>query len=280
MNYFDFNDLFIFDLANNHHGDCRHGLKIIKMVGQICQFMGIRGVLKFQFREIESFIHPSYKNNGNYKNITRFTKTYLSQDSFRILIQEVKNQNLLTMVTPFDELSVDILLEMDVNLVKIASCSADDYPLLEKISQNNCKPIVISTGGLDHNQLNRIVNFFRNKKFNFAIMHCISIYPTPDHQLFLNHIEYLKYQFPDITIGFSTHEYPDNVSAIQIAYAKGARIFERHVGIKTDKYPLNDYSSTSDQIKNWILAYKKAVNICGNSKKRLVSLEEKNLYLS
>jgi N-acetylneuraminate synthase len=59
-------------------------------------------------------------------------------------------------------------------------------------------------------------------------------------------------------IGFSTHEEPDNMAAIQIAYAKGARIFERHIGVPTKTISLNAYSSTPEQIDRWIEAWKVA----------------------
>ena len=58
---FDFNDLFIFDLANNHQGSVDHALKIIKDIGSVVKAQGVRGVFKFQFRQLETFIHPHQK---------------------------------------------------------------------------------------------------------------------------------------------------------------------------------------------------------------------------
>ena len=40
-------------------------------------------------------------------------------------------------------------------------------------------------------------------------------------------------------IGWSTHEDQNNVYPVSIAYSKGARIFERHIGINTNnKYKI------------------------------------------
>ena len=39
-------------------------------------------------------------------------------------------------------------------------------------------------------------------------------------------------RYRNVAIGWSTHEDQDNVAAVQIAYAKGARLFERHVGLE------------------------------------------------
>ena len=61
MHDFDFNGLFTYDLANNHQGDLEHGLNIVKAVGEVTRKAGVRGTLKFQFRHLETFIHPDYK---------------------------------------------------------------------------------------------------------------------------------------------------------------------------------------------------------------------------
>ena len=50
------------------------------------------------------------------------------------------------MVTPFDEASVDLALEHEVDILKVASCSALDWPLLERIAAAG-KPVICSTGG-------------------------------------------------------------------------------------------------------------------------------------
>ena len=76
-------------------------------------------------------------------------------------------------------------------------------------------------------------------------MHCVRRgIPTGKENLELNQIDVLKQRYAGAPIGFSTHEHPDNVAAIQIAVGKGAVVFERHVGVKTEQYAVNAYSST------------------------------------
>jgi N-acetylneuraminate synthase len=50
---------------------------------------------------------------------------------------------------------------------------------------------------------------------------------------------------------------------MMIAYAKGARTFERHIDIKTDDKPFAPYCSTPEQIAVWFQAFKKAREMCG-----------------
>jgi N-acetylneuraminate synthase len=262
MNNFDFNQLFTYDMANNHQGDLEHGLNIINAIGKVSKNAGVRGALKFQFRQLDTFIHPDYKQKKDVKHIPRFMETALTKDQYKQLTRTVIDNGMYTMCTPFDEESVDIILDLGINIIKVASCSATDRPLLERIASAN-RPVIASTAGLSMPKIDRLVSFFETRKVDFALMHCVAIYPTPNDKLNLNQIDVLKERFPHIPIGFSTHEDPNDYLPIRIAYAKGARIFERHVGMQTKKHKLNKYSSGPEQVAKWIEAYKEAVASCG-----------------
>jgi len=273
MEKFDFNGLFTYDLANNHQGDFEHGLNIINAMGEISRKAGVRGALKFQFRQLETFIHPEYKQKKDVKHIPRFMETALTKDQYRQYCQAIIDNGMHTMCTPFDEESVDIILDLGIEIIKIASCSATDRPLLERIAEAN-RPVVISTAGLSMPKIDRLVSFFETRNVAFALMHCVAIYPTPNDQLNLNQIGILKKRFPNIPIGFSTHEDPDDYNPIRVAYAKGATIFERHVGMQTKKHKLNAYSSNPAQVAKWVEAYKETAALCGGDHKSPATPEE------
>jgi Sialic acid synthase len=273
MHDFDFNGLFTYDLANNHQGDLEHALTIINAVGEVNRQAAVRGALKFQFRHLDTFIHPDYKQRKDVKHIPRFMETALTKPQYEVLTEAVIKNGLHTMCTPFDEESVDAILDLDIEIIKVASCSAGDRPLLERITQVN-KPVIVSTAGLSMDKIDRLVSFLESKNMHFALMHCVAIYPTPNDKLGLNQIDVLKERFPHVPIGFSTHEEPDNYAAIQIAFAKGARLFERHVGLETKKYTMNSYSSKPEQLARWITAYKQAVEACGGEHRIPASPDE------
>jgi quercetin dioxygenase-like cupin family protein len=48
-----------------------------------------------------------------------------------------------------------------------------------------------------------------------------------------------------------------------MAIAKGATVFEKHIGVPTDAYPLNNYSATPEQVGAWLAAAAQAYAICG-----------------
>ncbi len=261
-NDFQFKDIFIYDLANNHQGDLDHAKSVITEVGRVNREAGVRGALKFQFRQLDSFIHPDFQGRTDHKYVKRFSETRLSVDEFRKLVPVVREAGMLTMSTPFDEESVDLICDMDLDIIKIASCSANDRPLIEKIALVN-KPVIVSTAALRIDEIDWLVNYLESKRVHFAMMHCVAIYPTPDDQLQLDQIRLLRERYRGIDVGWSTHEDPDNTSAIQIAYALGARLFERHVGLNTDTTKLNAYSSTPQQLANWLASYHAVKSMIG-----------------
>ena len=280
VNKFDFNNLFVLDLANNHQGSVDHGLKIIKECGKMVRRHNIRAAIKFQFRQYDTFIHPDHFEGSDNIHIPRFLSTQLKLEEWKKLYDAVKKEGMLTMCTPFDNESVPIIVDMEFDIIKVASCSAKDWPLLEEISKAML-PIIASTGGLDLENVDDIVSFFSHRGNELALMHCVSIYPIPTKDFHLNHIDTLIDRYRGHTIGWSTHENQDEVAPVQIAMAKGARMFERHIGYETADIKLNLYSSTPEQLDAWFKAYSYAKDLCGLNTKDLgkptTDIEKKSL---
>lgn len=268
--------LFVFEMANNHMGDVKHGLKIIRSISDVSKNFDFDFAFKFQYRNIETFIHPDYKGRADLKYVKRFSETKLSEEEFLTLKKEAENFGFMTMCTPFDESSVDLLVKHNFDILKIASASCNDWPLLEKIVATK-KPIIISTGGVKLENIDKVVSFFQHRNKQFALMHCVGEYPVSQNYLQLNQIDLLKNRYPKIAIGFSTHEEPDNFEAIKIAVAKGAKIFEKHIGVKTEKYELNAYSATPEQIQKWLQSAKEAYEMCGGASDERKYFSEKEL---
>ena len=244
MKYNFFNNLLVLDLANNHFGDINHAKKIVSDFSKIIKKKKLKATIKFQFRNLETFIHKDYINSDE-KYVKRFLSTKLSNDNFKNLYSHIKKNNLLTSCTPFDEKSVDLIEKMKFDIIKIASVSSIDFNLLERVSRNKI-PKIISTGGKSLEEIDKIVSFFKKKKQIFALMHCVAIYPSENETLQISFIKNLIQRYGNVPIGWSTHEKPNEFLPAALAYASGARIFEKHIGINSKKYKLNDYSITPE----------------------------------
>lgn len=262
--YSIFDDLHIFEMANNHQGDLEHGQSIVRAMSKAAHGAGVRAAVKLQYRDLDTFIHPDYlteEGRKKVKHIERFLSTRIEKGHFKKLIDSIQAEGMLAVVTPFDEASVDWCIEHDVDIIKVASCSADDWPLLGKIIEPK-KPIIVSTGGQSIADIDNLYSFFSHRGASFALLHCVGLYPTPPELQSLDVIDRMQRRFPDVAIGYSGHEAPDDLDVVKIAIAKGARILERHVGVPTDKIALNAYSMNPSQTEAWLAAAAKARILC------------------
>lgn len=260
-----FDDLFVFEMANNHQGSLEHGLKIIQAMGKITRQYGIKAAVKFQYRNLENLIHPDFLNRDDVKHVPRFRSTRLTKMQSYTLMTAVHDEGMIAMCTPFDEPSVSDILDHGYDIVKVASCSADDWPLLEAIAATR-KPVICSTGGKTIDDIDNVVSFFTHRGVDFALLHCVGIYPTPDDALQMDFIDRLRKRYRYIPVGYSGHEAPENTEVAMVAIAKGASILERHVGVPTEEITLNKYSMTPEQTEAWVKAALRARAICSRGK--------------
>jgi sialic acid synthase SpsE len=270
-----FNDLFVLELANNHLGNVNRGLKIIDQFSQVVRFNNVRAAIKLQFRDVDHFIHKNFRSRDDIRYIKKTIATKMSWDNYATLVNAIKKAGCIPMATPFDEFSVDICVKLNLPIIKIASSDINDWILIEKIATTQ-KPCIVSTGGSSLKDMDDLVSFFKKRKIPLAINHCVSIYPSEDFELELAQIDFLKNRYPNNVIGFSTHEYNSWDISLSIAYAKGARTFERHIDIDDGVAPVSPYCSLPSQVDQWFKTYKKAKEMCGNSSsaRRIVSAKE------
>ena len=271
-----FENLFVLELANNHWGDVERGLKIVRDFATVARVNSVKTAIKLQFRDVDSFIHPSFKGYTESRYIKKTESTKLSIDEFKLLIDEIKKCGCIPMATPFDEASADLCGVFDLPIIKIASSDIATWPLLERVAKLK-KPVIISTGGANEKRIDDCVKFFENRNIPLAINHCVSLYPSQDSELEINQIDYLKSRYSNHIIGFSTHEMTDWTNSMLLSYAKGARTWERHIDIDYNDVPVSPYCSQPHQIDEWYRAFHKAVEMCGgtNDSRRVVSAKER-----
>lgn len=274
-----FEDLFVLEMTNNHQGNVQRGIDIIREHSRIVRFNNVRAAIKLQFRNLDTFVHRDFKERTDIYYIRRIFETRLSHDEYADLVENIRKNGCIPMATPFDEKSVDLCVEFEMPIIKVASADGNDWLLLEKIAKTK-KPVVVSTGGVSLKDLDDLVLFFENRNVPLALNHCVAGYPTEDHEMELDQIDYLQKRYPSHPIGLSSHEYHDWTSSMFIAYGKGVRLFERHVDIDTDGFKIAKYSSLPSQIDTWFKAFQKARQMCGTAREtRRIPIEKEVTYL-
>jgi sialic acid synthase SpsE len=270
-----FQELFVLEMANNHWGKLERGLRIIADFAQVVRFNNVRATIKLQFRDVDSFIHKDFKTRNDVRYIKKTLDTKLTKSEIKTLVKSISDHGCLTSATPFDEASVDLCEELNLDIIKLASSDINDWFLIERIAKTR-KPVSFSTGGSSLKGVDDLVKYFSNRSIPFAINHCVSLYPSDDSDLDLNQLDFLRTRYPGTTIGLSTHEFTSWDNSMLIAYSKGARTFERHIDIDDGGIPVSPYCSLPHQIDTWFRAFKKAKEMCGScsTERRFVPAKE------
>ena len=140
---------------------------------------------------------------------------------------------------------------MGVNGFKIGSGECNNLPLIDFISKYK-KPIILSTGMNDISKIKKSVEIIKKNKCQFAILHCVSLYPTPYEKLNLNRMKKLKKIYPNNPVGLSDHTL--GIHASLAAVSLGANIIEKHF-TSSKKWPGPDIPISID--KNDLRSLKK-----------------------
>ena len=146
----------------------------------------------------------------------------LDLEVYKRLKKYAESLGLIFFATAFDLQSLDFLLDLGVGIIKIASHSVTNGPLLKKIADQKLS-VICSLGATTLKEKDYAFNLLQHNPL--VLMHCVSAYPTPDHMAFLDTIAYYKerYQRP---VGFSSHEVGIDISFASVGM--GACMIERH----------------------------------------------------
>ena len=218
----------IAEVGQNHQGNVDLAVEYVQKFSNAGA-----DAIKFQVRNNRE-LFSEQKYNSIYNSTNAFADTYGAHREFLELnpseIEAVKNECLKCkvdfMATAFDQYSLELLLEIGVDVLKVASFDLGNLKLLDKFSKAQ-KPVVLSTGGGNLEHLSHSIELMLKHTDDIAILHCVSEYPCPAERLGLDRISELIRIYPNLTIGLSDH-FSGTLSG-PIGYMKGARVFEKHV---------------------------------------------------
>lgn len=186
--------------------------------------------VKFQKSNLEEKFTESALNRP-YNSANAFGATYgdhkrhleFSCDQMRSLKEYSELIGLDFGVSPMDPLSIKEMIEMKPDFIKIGSGDTNNFPMLRTVADCGL-PVIISTGMQKQSTIERAVEIIQQKTDNFAVLHCISSYPTEVQDINLKQMLRLKKQYP--VVGYSGHElgFFPSLAAVYL----GARIIERH----------------------------------------------------
>ena len=267
----------IAEVGVNHEGSMATAKRLVDEAKE-----GGAHAVKFQSYKAETLASkhsPAYWDTTKEPTESQFD-LFKKHDSFwKEEMQELKNYcdkvGIEFMSTPFDVESAEFLNEM-MDVFKISSSDITNKPFIEYICSFE-KPIILSTGASDLEEVHDAVNWIKPFDVPLALLHCVLNYPTADKNANLGMIIGLKEAFPNNIIGYSDHTLPKDMKVCEMATLLGSVIIEKH--FTHDKsLPGNDHYHAMDKedLKKFNANLETAFKILGNFKIEALADEEKS----
>lgn len=238
--------LLIAEIGNNHEGDAALALEMADAA-----IDAGAGAVKIQIIDPVRLV-----NRSQAERIAQLERYRLPLDVFIDMGRRVQAKGGLFIASAFDLESLDAIMP-HLDAVKIASGDLNFYPLLDRAAASG-KPVILSTGmaTLDEireavMRLSRALPADRTARDAVAILHCVSLYPTPPEQANLAAISTLRAMF-DVSIGYSDHTLGTEAAVASLAL--GARIIEKHFTLDKTRATFRDHALSADPRDMKVLA--------------------------
>jgi sialic acid synthase SpsE len=218
----------IAEAACNHMCDIKLALKMIDAAAEA----GADSI-KFQTYTAEKLVtHKATAFWGEekisqmeyYKRLDHFGKKEYAE-----LFEYAQEKGVVGFSSPFDEENADMLNELNMPVLKIASCEIPNLNFIRHVAGFG-RPIMLSTGASEPEEIDRAIEAVLGQgNDQLILLACTLSYPTkPEDANFLR-ITKLKERYPGILVGLSDHTEPDKDMVIpSIGAALGAKVIEKH----------------------------------------------------
>lgn len=262
----------IAEIGVNHNGK----VSIAKKLIDVAKKCGATAV-KFQTYITDNFVLKKTKKVKYQINNSKLSETHyemlkkyeLNKNDFQVIKKYCMKKQIEFISTPYDLESVSTLEKINVKRYKVASADIDDYLLHKKISKTN-KKVIISTGMCTIKDIKRTVKLYKKK--NITLLHCVSSYPCELNQSYVSRILELKKIF-QLPVGFSDHT--TSYEPAIMAYATGARIFEKHITLSNKMSGPDHKASLNPQdFKKYVDKLRTAEKIFGKFKNIILPIEK------
>jgi N,N'-diacetyllegionaminate synthase len=262
----------IAELGVNHDGSANKAIELVKIAANC----GASAV-KLQIFRAATLLHASaplaeyQKAQVAGDSAADMLRKYeLSTDELRRIVKLIRDLKMVPLATPFSPQDVETCEMLRLPAIKIASPDLVNYLLLQRAAQAG-KPLLLSTGAADLDEIDLTVRWMEEWNSSFALLHCISAYPTPAAQANLCWIAELgqRYRAP---IGFSDHTTETFTGAM--AVSAGADIVERHLTYdRSARGPDHAASSDPAQFERYVKMIRDADTLRGLPGKQVLEIE-------
>lgn len=274
------NKVFIIAEAGvNHNGSIDLAFKLIEAAKEVgadaIKFQSFKAD-KVVSKDAEKAEYQKKTTNSNESQYEMIKRLELSLDDHYKLFDYCLNKGIQFLSSPFDLESIDLLIQLKLETLKIPSGEITNLPYLRKIAQFN-KNIILSTGMSDLGEIEDALDVLINNgtdKERITILHCNTEYPTPFEDVNLKAMLTIKNAF-NVKVGYSDHT--KGIEVPIAAVALGAEVIEKHFTLDRNmEGPDHKASLEPKELKEMVMAIRNIEKALGNGIKKPSESELKN----
>jgi N,N'-diacetyllegionaminate synthase len=275
--------LIIAEAGVNHNGDMNLAKELVNVAAEAGA-----DYVKFQTFTADA-ISTTQAEKAEYQNAATdidesqhamIKKLELTKDMHEALIEHCNSRGIQFFSTGFDMASIDLLVELGMNLFKIPSGEITNLPYLRHIGKLD-KPVILSTGMATLDEIQAALEVLEQEgtpRSCITVLHCNTEYPTPMSDVNLRAMISIREKFK-VKTGYSDHTLGIEVAIS--AVAMGATVIEKHFTLdRSLSGPDHQASLEPEELKAMVIAIRNIEKAMGDGVKRPSSSEIKNIPIA
>jgi N-acetylneuraminate synthase/N,N'-diacetyllegionaminate synthase len=194
----------------------------------------------------------------------------LPYSSWQELAAHCSERGIEFMSTAFDWDSLELLLTIGLQRIKVPSGEIDNLPFLRRVA-DLALPLIISTGMSTWEEVDEAIGATRRAS-DVTLLHCVSRYPAPSDVANLSVIPVMRERYGR-PVGWSDHTV--GLRSAVVAVALGATVIEKHLTLDKSM-PGPDHAASADplEFQAYVAAIRETELMLGTPEKRRVGGED------
>ncbi len=275
--------LIIAEAGVNHNGDIAMAKRLIEVAAEA----GV-DMVKFQTFSADRLAtgsaskaeYQAQSTGESESQHAMLRRLELSSDMHHVLIEHCRTHGIRFFSTGFDVESLDFLVGLGLDLIKIPSGEITNLPYLRRVAAHG-KPVILSTGMASLGDIESALAVLEQGgigRERITVLHCNTEYPTPMADVNLRAMRNIGQAF-EVAIGYSDHT--AGIEVAIAAVALGATVIEKHFTLDRS-LPGPDHAASlePDELKAMVAAIRNIELALGDGIKRASPSEARNMPIA
>ncbi len=262
------------EIGVNHNGDVDQARRLIEAAHQAGA-----DAAKFQVFSAGALVTAEaqaaeYQTRGAARSQRKILEGLeLGHEAFRQIADHCKSVGIAFLATPFSVDDLQLVIDLGVPAIKLASTDLNNFPLLDAVLSTNL-PLLVSTGASRASEIDETMSHIvgQDARERTLLLHCVSTYPTAPHDASLSTIAHLQSRYT-VWTGYSDHT--ESIEVAGLAVACGARVLEKHFTLDRGLAgPDHAFSLTPEMFRQYVQTAESAWRMMGRPRRDVADVEQ------